>query len=157
MVSANGTHTYFGYVNGRLLLQPGTSGAIFKFVNGPNIGSPYNGFVMQNQFTSVPIFSRSTDPSQGNQNIIVNTVTQGINGSTSFLEKKIQTGSILFMHSQSNTKFLTVIGTDYSNPSQEIIFVKEDLVLENSNESGELVSFAILDDIPRLEIEYYEN
>lgn len=155
VVSADGTHTYRGYSNGRVLLQPGSSGALFTFRTGGGIGTPHQGFVMQNQFAGVPILSRETDTSQGTHNIIVNNVVDNQSGTTSLANRGVTVGSMLYMDGVANNGFFTVERVDYSNPSQEIIYVEESITAENSNATGQFVTFALLDDLPRLEIEYW--
>lgn len=151
---ADGDHTFRGYLNGRLLFQPGTSVPLFRYVS---TGAGYSGIILADQFTTLPIVSRTTDTSTGNRNIIVNRITTDPLGVTTSLEARgVAAGSLLYVNSASNEGIFRVTEVSYPGAGEELIYVDHDLTIENSDDTGTFFQFAVLDDMPRLEITYYE-
>lgn len=151
---ADGDHLFHGYLNGRMFFQPGTTTPLFKYVT---TGLGYSGIILGSQFTTLPIISRTTDTSVGNQNIIVNRVTTDPHGVTTSLEARgVAAGSLLYVNSELNEGIFRVISVNYPGAGEEFIFVEQDLVIEDSNDTGTFFTFVVFDDLPRLEIAYYE-
>lgn len=155
-ITANGTHTFKGVRNNQLLVQTGATTPLFTFVTGPDAGEGYDGIVSGTNFTTVPQFTRTTDTSVGDHNILVNMVVTTSSGSTSLEDRGVARGSWLRLESAANSGIFKVIDVDYSDPSVEYVYVDAVLVLENSNEDGTTMLIGFLDDAPKLVIEYFE-